>query len=242
MSAATTYSYTVTAFDGRAESDPSNLATATTPGGPGAVTLAVAGDISCHPNDPDYTNGNGTGLDGNCMQKATANMIGQGSYDKVLALGDLQYDCASLGAFNASYDQTWGQYDSIKEPVPGNHEAQGHSEDGETGRSRNATGYYTYFANHGVTDAAGVDGHGYYSYDLGSWHAIAINANCDTIGGCAVGDPEEEWLRADLAAHPTSARSPTGTMPPGQRRATTRASRTCAPSGAIWQTGAPSSS
>jgi hypothetical protein len=200
VSPGTTYTYTVTAFDPTAESDPSNQATATTPGGSGSVTLAVAGDIACHPNDPDFNGG--LGQNGSCQQAATAALIGQGSYDKVLALGDLQYDCASLGAFNASFDLSWGQYDAKMEPVLGNHEVQGHSGDNETGCSRSATGYYTYFANHGVTDAAGVNGQGYYSYDIGGWHVLAINANCDTIGGCDTGDPEEAWVRADLAAHP----------------------------------------
>jgi hypothetical protein len=61
---------------------------------------------------------------------------------------------------------------------------------------------------------------GYDSYDLGSWHVIAINAKCDTIGGCAVGDPEEEW------------------PPAGDDKAC----RTCARSGRTWRTAAPSSS
>ena len=28
-----------------------------------------------------------------------------------------------------------------------------------------------------------------------------MNSNCDDIGGCGPGSPEEQWLRADLAAH-----------------------------------------
>ena len=50
-----------------------------------------------------------------------ADLIGQGSYDRVLALGDLQYDCGSLGAFNTAYDPTWGRFNGLIEPVPGNH-------------------------------------------------------------------------------------------------------------------------
>jgi hypothetical protein len=32
---------------------------------------------------------------------------------------------------------------------------------------------------------------------------IALNSNCSRAGGCAQGSPQEQWLRADLAAHPT---------------------------------------
>jgi hypothetical protein len=195
----TQYSYTVTAVDPTGESAPSNTATATTQNSGGAVTIAAAGDIACHPEDPDYNNGVGTGS--HCKQAATANLIARGSYAKVLALGDEQYDCGSLGAFNESYDATWGQFVSKTLPVPGNHEVDTSSAFGETGCSRDATGYFTYYGNHGVTEAAGVNGKGYYSYDLGSWHVLAINAQCNQIGGCDAGSAEEAWVRADLAAH-----------------------------------------
>jgi chitodextrinase len=197
----TTYRYTVTAFDTDGESGPSNQASATTTGVGGSVTIAAAGDIACNPGDTNYNGGDGK--DGFCAQKATANLIGQGSYAKVLALGDLQYDCGSLAAFNASYDPTWGQYVSKTEPVLGNHDVKGTSANGESCLPK-GSGYFTYFANHGVSDAAGVNGKGYYSYDLGSWHVIAINANCTQAGGCAAGSPQMNWLQSDLAAHPNT--------------------------------------
>ena len=31
---------------------------------------------------------------------------------------------------------------------------------------------------------------------------VALNSNCNEIGGCEAGSPQEQWLRADLAAHP----------------------------------------
>ncbi|MGH7498811.1 MAG: DUF7594 domain-containing protein, partial [Gemmatimonadales bacterium] len=42
---------------------------------------------------------------------------------------------------------------------------------------------------------------GYYSYNIGTWHLIALNSNCDFIGGCGQGSAQEQWLRADLAAN-----------------------------------------
>src|SRR5438046_1115363 len=45
---------------------------------------------------------------------------------------------------------------------------------------------------------------GYYSYELGAWHIIVLNSECKDVGGCEVGAPQEKWLRADLAAHPSA--------------------------------------
>jgi hypothetical protein len=54
-------------------------------------------------------------------------------------------------------------------------------------------------------------GEGWYSFDVGRWHLITLNSNCDGVGGgpvlrvgCAAGSKQERWLRADLAAHPTA--------------------------------------
>jgi acid phosphatase type 7 len=201
LTAGTTYAYTVTAFDPTGESDASNQASAATTGGTGSVTIAAAGDIACNTANPNYNNGNGA--NGECMQKATADLVLAGSYAKVLALGDLQYDCGSLDAFNASYDASWGQFVGKTEPVLGNHDVQGVSDYGESCLPK-GSGYYTYFTDHGVAEATGVNGKGYYSFDLGSWHLIALNANCTQAGGCGPGSPQMTWLESDLAAHPNA--------------------------------------
>jgi hypothetical protein len=33
---------------------------------------------------------------------------------------------------------------------------------------------------------------------------VVLNSNCSHVGGCGAGSPQERWLRADLAAHPTA--------------------------------------
>src|SRR5436189_38413 len=53
-----------------------------------------------------------------------------------------------------------------------------------------ASGYFNYFGA-----AAGQSGKGYYSYDLGTWHVVALNSNI----AMNVGSPQEVWLKADLA-------------------------------------------
>jgi len=50
--------------------------------------------------------------------------------------------------------------------------------------------------------AAGDPEKGFYSYDLGTWHILVLNSNCEKIdGGCKADSPQERWLKDDLAAH-----------------------------------------
>ena len=150
-----------------------------------ASRIAAAGDIACDPASSPYNGGLGTAIA--CHQQGVSDAIVAGGYDAVLPLGDLQYENGTASAFQASYGPSWGRLRAITRPAVGNHEYG----------SLGATPYFQYFGA-----AAGEPGKGYYSYELGSWHLIAINSNCTQIGGCASGSPEELWLRADLAAHP----------------------------------------
>jgi hypothetical protein len=157
--------------------------------------IAAAGDIACNPTDPGYNGGNGTA--DRCRQRATSDLLVGAGLAGVLPLGDI-LDTASLSNIMTAYDPTWGRVKSISRPVLGNHESSGR-------------GYFDYFNGPGATDGpAGTRGKGWYSFDIGNWHLIALNANCrrpaDTtdVVDCGVGSEQERWLRADLAAHPTS--------------------------------------
>jgi len=151
------------------------------------ITVVAAGDIACSPSSR-YFNG-GLGTSDKCRQKYTADLIGQLGADAVLTLGDNQYEEGTLEQFMTSYDPSWGQYKGITYPSVGNHEY----------RVPGAADYYTYFGAR-----AGDPSRGYYSFDLGGWHIIALNSNCGAVGGCEAGSEQERWLRADLAAHPTT--------------------------------------
>ncbi|GAC1674515.1 MAG: hypothetical protein PVS2B2_08730 [Candidatus Acidiferrum sp.] len=107
----------------------------------------------------------------------------------VFAAGDLAYDSGTPAEFRNCYGKTWGRFKDRTKPAPGNHEYSGPQ----------ATGYFQYWGAQ-----AGEPGKGYYGYDLGDWHIIALNTNCNSqlLGGCGVGSQEEQWLRKDLAAHP----------------------------------------
>jgi hypothetical protein len=102
----------------------------------------------------------------------------------VFAAGDLVYMVGTASNFATCYDPSWGRHKDRTRPAPGNHEYYD---------LPNAAGYYGYFGAQ-----AGDPNRGYYSYDLGSWHIVVLNSNI----GSGAGSSQEQWLRADLAAHP----------------------------------------
>jgi len=103
----------------------------------------------------------------------------------LVILGDNVYESGSDQTYADCYDPVYGQFKDRTRPVPGNHDVQGDRGDA----------YYRYFG-----DAAGTPGEGWYSYDLGAWHVIALNSNCDQVE-CGENSPQWEWLVDDLAAH-----------------------------------------
>lgn len=148
------------------------------------IKIAAAGDVACDPTSSSFNGGAGVGL--LCRQRATSDLLVGAGYEAVLALGDLQYEDGAFSTFGASYDQSWGRVKVTTHPVVGNHEY------GTSG----AAGYFQYFGA-----AAGDPTKGYYSFDLGGWHLIALNSNCAGVGGCGASSAQEQWLRADLSAH-----------------------------------------
>jgi hypothetical protein len=162
----------------------------------GDRVIMTAGDIAC-----------GAGSTGSaCMQKETSDLLVGGNPDAVLALGDNQYECGDLSDFQNTYGPSWGRVMSKTYPVAGNHEYNTKPDTGNACYNRpvGAPGYFTYFGDRATPLQPGctVSCNGYYSYDIGDWHLIAINSNCSRAGGCNVNNPQYNWLKADLAAHP----------------------------------------
>jgi chitodextrinase len=156
--------------------------------------IAAAGDIACDPTSSSFNGGNGTS--GACRQRYTADLLTQLAPAAVLALGDNQYYCGGLQAFQQSYDLSWGRLKAATRPAVGNHEYLTSGGTGCTSANAGAAGHFQYFGS-----AAGQPGKGYYSYDVGFWHLIALNSNCGDAGGCGSGSPQYQWLTADLAAN-----------------------------------------
>jgi hypothetical protein len=156
--------------------------------------IAAAGDIACDPTDPHYHGGVGDSK--HCHMTNTGNQVENGSFGAVLALGDTQYECGGLSAFNMVYAATWGKaaLKAMTHPAIGNHEydTSGGTDCDTSGK---AGGYFGYFGA-----AAGDPTTADYSFDVGTWHLIALNSNCHKVS-CSAGSAQETWLKADLAAH-----------------------------------------
>jgi acid phosphatase type 7 len=171
------------------------VTTTTVPASTGSdPVVAAAGDIACNASASTFNGGLGSKT--SCRQKWTSDLLSSiQNLKAVLPLGDVQYECGDAADFAASYDPSWGRFKSITRWATGNHE-YGRS----CGRNDNsvATSYF------GVTNPKG-----WYSYDVGAWHMIVLNSECNygagagAVGGCQSGSAQETWLKQDLAAHPS---------------------------------------
>lgn len=104
---------------------------------------------------------------------------------EIIVLGDAAYTSPrDPNPYRTCYDTTWGRHKSRTHPVPGNHDME------KYGLGR----YFEYFG-----PAAGPRPGGYYSFDVGRWHVLALNSNIP-IGRSS---RQGKWAAADLAAHPT---------------------------------------
>src|SRR5437660_3279067 len=158
--------------------------------------IAVGGDVAC-PAGSAITSTN-------CQQQATANLISAMSPfpSAILAPGDLQYSDSTTAEIQGGYAPSWGisSLKNITHPTAGNHEYH----------VGNAADYFTYWGS-----AAGTQGQGYYSYNVGTWHIIALNSNCSNMSsgqyprGTLTSDlidcnAQNTWLQQDLTAHPAT--------------------------------------
>jgi acid phosphatase type 7 len=119
--------------------------------------------------------------------EATAKLVEGIDGATVLTLGDNAYPDGSAEDFEECYEPSWGQFKNRTKPVPGNHEYE----------TEGARGYFGYFG-----EAAGDPEEGYYSYELGSWHIVALNSNCGEAEiRCSPSSTQVRWLEEDLAAN-----------------------------------------
>jgi hypothetical protein len=118
--------------------------------------------------------------------EATASLLADRPGATVVTFGDNAYEAGTADEFARCYDPTWGAAKKRTRPAPGNHDYA----------TPDAAPYFAYFGRR-----AGEPGTGYYSYDLGAWHVVALNSNCSAVS-CAAGGDQEQWLRRDLDAHP----------------------------------------
>jgi hypothetical protein len=163
-----------------AQADSSGTASgAASSGAPGdtaaTATLIGAGDICVTSRIADAS--------------ATANLIAGEPDAHVFTLGDNSNETGTAAQYADCYGATWGSFLDRTSASAGNHDYY----------ANGAASYFAYFGK-----AAGPSGTGWYSYDLGGWHIVVLNAECDYVGGCGPGSPQDRWLVADLAAHPAT--------------------------------------
>jgi Calcineurin-like phosphoesterase len=165
------------------------------------VILAV-GDMACDTSNANYNGGAGTGT--NCTEQSvsTAMLNDPSGFDATLGLGDFQYDCSDPSDWAASYNPSYGRLDPWMNPVAGNHEYKNGTDAYGAPCPDNSAAkpYFDHFSSNGVDRAhAGTQGH--YSFDLGSWHIVGLNANCSNkVGGCKGTSPQTIWLKNDLGS------------------------------------------
>lgn len=145
-------------------------------------TTPIADPTPIAPTTPQVFVGAGDIAACDSNAEATARLL-DGIGGTVFTLGDNAYFHGSESDFSRCYDPTWGRHRSRTRPVPGNHDYE----------TPGASAYYAYFGG-----AAGPAGLGYYSFEIGSWHAVALNSAIPVSPGSA----QAAWLMADLAAHP----------------------------------------
>jgi Calcineurin-like phosphoesterase len=179
--------------------------------------------------------------DANCAAAKTAQLASTINPDAVFTLGDTIYHFGSKAASDAIYKQTWGIPSLLNKtyPVIGNHEYYytayfpgttpciSHGKpciDGKT-PTDTAAPYWDLFSNRIPPSALGNSSDpssrkGYYSFNLGNWHIVALNVVCGppqiggvatnggsdnttqmVPGGCGANSPQVQWLQQDLQSY-----------------------------------------
>ena len=201
VAANTSYTYAVRGLnDGGASASSAPFPITTEPAASQTFVVMAAGDIACDPASASYNSGNGTAT--RCRHKHTAALLA--GADRVLTLGDQQYECGGLSAFNESYDPSWGDVKPITHPILADEE---YGANGTGCGAAGPDGYMAYFANQLAPHQASASDpdRGYYSFDIGAWHVVALNSECSRItGGCAQGGAQNDWLESDLASSSAS--------------------------------------
>lgn len=144
---------------------------------PTPAVLIGAGDIAFCGSEPPY--------DGDEQTAAIIlGLLEQEPHAVVFTSGDTVYGDGTMTELKKCFSPSWGQFKDRIRPSPGNHDYQ----------TDQGAPYYAYFGA-----AAGEPGLGYYSYDLGEWHIVAMNSVCTDIA-CGSDSRQVQWLIEDLQA------------------------------------------
>lgn len=108
----------------------------------------------------------------------------------VFTVGDNAYPSGLDRDFVRCFSPSWGdpkkRIMKLIRPAIGNHDY----------RTQRGAAYYRYFGAR-----AGPPFKGYYSYDIGEWHAVVLNSEIVASGTQTERSQQEDWLRKDLRDH-----------------------------------------
>lgn len=149
----------------------------------GSAVLIGAGDIGiCGTQGDEKT----AQLVDSVLKADSAEKVETGVY----TLGDNAYPAGLDRDFVRCFGSSWGdpkkRIMKLMRPAIGNHDYQ----------SNRGAAYYRYFGSH-----AGARFQGYYSYDIGAWHVVALNSEIAAVGPLSERKLQEDWLRKDLQDH-----------------------------------------
>jgi hypothetical protein len=152
----------------------------------GAAVVIAAGDIAMCGTTGDE--GTAAIVDSVLRDDSAAHVE-----NAVITMGDNAYPSGREGArndFERCFTPSWGSKRIMQfiHPATGNHDFE----------TVMGPGYYEYFG-----DKAGPPGKGYYSFDIGKWHAISLNSEILVGPRYDSGQlkAQEDWLRQDLKDH-----------------------------------------
>ncbi len=161
-------------------------ASASVAGGPTATPTKVGPTATPRPsgNDPIVLATGDSRSGCNAGATATANLLAKYPASTLVLFNGDATDTGASSEFTNCFNKTFGKYKAQIRPEPGNHEYN----------TAGASGYYGYYGTQ-----AKPQGQSYYSFDIGTWHIVALNSEIDISATSA----QIAWLKNDLTAHPT---------------------------------------
>jgi len=150
-----------------------------------------AGDIgSCPRNNQGKYLFQGTKAEATAKRVATL-LPADPNMGVVFIAGDNAYGQGTKKQYAECYHPTWGRFRDRTRPVPGNHE---YIRDNRPQSTWYAKDYFDYFGE----ERAGKRFEGYYSYNLGEWHIVALNSELRDTQQFKHMTKQKNWLREDL--------------------------------------------
>ena len=99
-------------------------------------------------------------------------------------LGDIAYESGTADEFARCFMPAWARFLPRTRAALGNHEYANGESDASTARA-----------------ILRIPADAWYSFELGAWHVIVLDSNCEEAGGCNPGTRQWLWLRRDLRQH-----------------------------------------